>query len=192
MKPEIWGLTGGVASGKTTAAAFFKELGLEVIDADQLARELSAPNGNAHPLILRRFGTCDRAKLRELVFRDPKARHDLEAILHPLIQAECLARIEKLTASGLKGPFIYEAALLIETGRYHDLQGLIVVEAPRQNRVDRLLSRDGITRELAEKMIDSQVTDEMRRAAATEILENLGTAEELREKTRELVARRGW
>jgi len=85
-KPEVWGLTGGVASGKSLAARFLAELGAEVLDADRLARGLA--EGPARAEIEKRFGTSDRARLRELVFADAGARRDLEAILHPLIRAE--------------------------------------------------------------------------------------------------------
>src|SRR5271167_754127 len=90
---EVWGLTGGIASGKSSVARFLEKAGLYIIDADQLARDLSKEGGKAHPLIVKRFGTADRAKIRETVFNDPKARKDLEAILHPLIGEESRKRM---------------------------------------------------------------------------------------------------
>ncbi len=175
---EVWGLTGGVASGKTAVARLFAERGIPVIDADQITRELSREKGVAHPLILKRFGTVDRLELREIVFNDIEARKDLEAILHPLIQAESLRQIQASRSAHL----VYEAALLVETGRYRDFSGLIVVDASRSTRKKRLIARDGVTTEMAEKMLNSQTADARRLEAATVVIENSGTLEELRQK----------
>lgn len=180
----VWGLTGGIASGKSLAARFFEEAGIAVIDADQLARELSSEGGAAHGLILKRFGTADRAKLREIVFSDPKARKDLEAILHPLIARTAQEKIR------IKGtPALFEAALLVETGRYREMEGLIVIESPLEDRVRRLVARDSCTNEMARQIIASQTDDETRRRAATWVIENSGTPEELRVKVQELGSR---
>ncbi|MCM2277214.1 MAG: dephospho-CoA kinase [Oligoflexia bacterium] len=190
----VWGLTGGIASGKSAAARFFEQEGIPVIDADQISRELSREGGPAHPLIVQRFGTGDRAKLREAIFADPKARRDLEAILHPLIQMESLRQMKALAEKwapkhALPGhplPILYEAALLVETGRYRTLKGLIVVEAPRELRIERLIGRDGGSRPLAEKILGAQASDEARRQAATYLLENSGSLELLHEQVRSL------
>src|SRR5690606_18150449 len=121
---QIWGLTGGIASGKSTVARIFAENGIGVLDADALTRELSAPGGAAHAAIEKRFGTADRSRLREMVFRDPQARKDLEGILHPLIRLESERRIRdalsERMAKGERLPLrmIYEATLLVETGRH--------------------------------------------------------------------------
>ncbi len=173
---RLIGLTGGIASGKSLAARFFKEVGIPVIDADQIARELSREGGAAYPAILKRFGTADRRELRKLVFADPQARRDLEAILHPLIEVEMLRRI-----SELKAPVVlYEAALLVETKRYETLDGLILIDAPKAVRRQRLIQRDGIPENLADQMLSAQASDEERRAAATIVIENTGTADQLR------------
>jgi dephospho-CoA kinase len=175
---NVWGLTGGIASGKSTVARIFSELGIPVVDADQVARQLAAKGGAAHLPILDRFGTTDRSSLREIVFSDPQARKDLEAILHPLIKAESERQLQKLGP----GVVLYEAALLVETGRYKDFRGLIVVDAPREQRKQRLIERDHCSPELAEKILLAQSSDENRRAAATFVLENSGTEQELRAK----------
>lgn len=193
---EVWGLTGGIAAGKSVAARFFAEEGIPVIDADRIARELSQPGGAAHAQISKRFGTADRVQLREIVFQDPAARRDLEAILHPMIQAESYRRMAEAAASfpsGVGKPrMIYEAALLVETGRYKQLSGLLVVEAPMAVRRERLISRDGVAPELADRIIAAQASDEERRAAATHVLRNNGTLDELRRAVQEWIAQKGW
>jgi dephospho-CoA kinase len=194
---EIWGLTGGIASGKSSAALIFKELGFPVLDADRIARELSAPDGAAHSQIVARFGTADRNQLRERVFADPAARKDLEAILHPLIQSESLRRMEALaaaTAPKKSGPLriLYEAALLVETGRYKQMAGLIVVDAPRELRRNRLIERDGFAPELADQILGAQISDEARLAAASAVIPNRGTIEDMRSFIEGFVREKGW
>ncbi|MGK5085013.1 dephospho-CoA kinase [Bdellovibrionota bacterium FG-1] len=182
---QVWGLTGGIASGKSTAARIFAERGIPVVDADTIARELASPGGAAYAQILTRFGTADRAELRKIVFADPKARQDLEAILHPLIQAESLKRINQIRQLSQIGtlsdsPILYEAALLVETGRYRDLAGLIVVDADPAIRRARLIARDGISETLADQILASQISDSVRRQAATHVLINNGSVDDLR------------
>ncbi len=196
---EVWGLTGGIASGKTTVARFFEAEDVTVIDADQISRDLSSPGGAAHAAILKRFGTDDRRKLREIVFRDLAARKDLEAILHPLIAAESRRRMEEAArrskgpkASDGRTPVIYEAALLVETGRYRDFEGLIVVEAARDLRMQRLVNRDRVEEALAQQMINAQISDAERRKVASQVWENAGDLDELRARVRAFVAERGW
>ena len=182
---RIWGLTGGVASGKSSAARFFREAGIPVVDADEVARELSAPGGGAFASIVARFGTADRAELRRIVFADPAARAALEGILHPLIRSASQARLEALPGNVA----LYEAALLVEKGVPPGFEGLIVVEAPREERLRRLMARDAIDRTLAEKMIDAQASDAERRAAATHLLVNDAGEDTLRLRVTALAER---
>jgi len=183
----VWGLTGGIAAGKSLAARFFAEEGIPVLDADQLARGLTAPGGAGYEPVMKRFGTVDRQRLREIVFADSEARRDLEAILHPLIRAESESRLKELALKagwvpgGAPVPVIYEAALLVETGRYRDLDGLIVVEAPRDIREARLIARDGVSPELARQILDAQTSDEARAKVASVVLRNDRDADALRE-----------
>lgn len=178
---DIWGLTGGVAAGKSTVASIFKKLGYTVIDADQISHQLREEDGAAYPAIMHRFGTADHQKLREIVFGDPKARKDLEAIMHPLIQAESMHRISLLAAAqpGKKLLVFYEAALLVETQRYKTLSGLIVVDAPLEERLERLMARDGISEEIAYQILNSQISEEERRKAADFVIKNTGSIKEL-------------
>ncbi len=188
---RIFGLTGGIASGKSTVARLLAAAGIPVVDADLIARELNSEGGKAYPAIVQRFGTADRRELRKLVFSDPQARKDLEAILHPLIQAESLVRLHAAANSSRFQPAVlaYEAALLVETGRYRDFEGLIVVDAPREVRRQRLITRDGLAPELADAILASQASDEERRAVATLVIDNSGNLTELRDRVNEVISR---
>jgi dephospho-CoA kinase len=187
---KVWGITGGIASGKSTAAKFFAQEGIPVIDADQIARALSEEGGAAYPKILARFGTADRARIREIVFRDPAARTELEAILHPLIVQESQRQLDLLSAEN-KTLALYEATLLVETGRYKTLDGLIVVDCPRELRRQRLVTHRGLSGEMADRILDAQIPDETRRKAATRIIENSGTLTELQQKVHEFLVEEG-
>lgn len=178
----VIGLTGGVASGKSAVARIFREkAGIPVIDADWIARDLSREGGLAAPQILTRFGTLDRAELRKKIFSNPLARKELEAILHPLIAEESHKRVVEFARAGAPVA-LYEAALLVETGRYKELDGLIVVEAPLEARIARLMGRDGVTREMALNMIGAQASDEQRAHVATLLIQNDGDLHALEEK----------
>lgn len=181
-----------MAAGKSTVARIFAENGIPVLDADLVARELGGPSGAAHGPILKRFGTADRARLREIVFADARARKDLEAILHPLIREESLRRMAELAARAGRRHVIYEAALLVETGRYRDFAGLIVVESLAKSRKARLIERDGADDALAERMIASQASEEKRREAATEVITNDGSLDDLRQKVESFIVSHGW
>ena len=189
-KAEIWGLTGGIASGKSSAARFFSELGIPVVDADEIARSIMKEQGPAYQTVLEHFGTTDRSQLRELIFNNPQKKKELEAILHPYIQVESRKQIESLAT---KHPIvIYEASLLIETGKHKDLQGLILVEAPNELRIKRLMSRPGISEDLANKIIISQLPSEKQIAHANEIFENTKEMDDLRAQVRHFAERKGW
>lgn len=188
---RVWGLTGGIASGKSTAARFFVESGVPVLDADAVAAELRVKGGAAYEAIVERFGTAEREKLREIVFADPGARRELEAILHPLIQAESDRRITRMVeqrrATG-ESPvlIIYEAALLVETGRYRQFDGLILVTASEEARVKRLSESREMSEAGALKIVRSQMPESDKRAVADYVIENNGSLEELRRSVEEI------
>ncbi len=170
------GLTGGIGCGKSTVASLFSRLGIPVIDADALARELVEPGEPALRAITERFGetilrpdgTLDRAKLRARVFDDPEARRDLEAILHPRIRSAMKERLAQLEA-----PYaILEIPLLLEAGWQKAVDRILVVDTPPETQIARLLKRGGITRTEAEKIIATQLDRERRLAAADDILLN--------------------
>ncbi len=177
-------LTGGIASGKTTAARRFAELGATVIDADEVARALVEPGMPALAEILARFGDgvegadrrLDRRALRERVFRDPDARRDLEAILHPRIRAEMARRVAAAT-----GPYvILVIPLLVEGGRRDDLDRILVVDVAEETQRRRLLERDRVSPEIADAMLAAQARRAERLARADEVLSNEDGLEALR------------
>lgn len=170
------GLTGGIASGKSTVAGFFADLGAAIIDTDLIARELVVPGSPALEEIAGRFGrdmlapdgTLDRAALRRLVFADASQRRDLEAILHPLIRAEAMSR-----ANASRAPYVLVVVpLLFETGFDALVDRTLVVDCPEHIQLDRLQARDGVSAEEARAIIAAQMDRERRRAAADDIIDN--------------------
>ncbi len=181
---RIYGLTGSLGSGKSTAAQYFRELGVPIIDADQIARDLRAPGGEAEAHILARFKTIDPAELRKIISSDPSAKKDLEAILHPLILKESLKRFAALHQSMTQGYALYEAALLVESGRAKDFEGVILVQAPRDLQIARVMKRDQVDEKNARQFLDANSTDELKQKFATHTIVNSGSLENLRDKVR--------
>lgn len=185
------GLTGGVASGKSTVAAILAELGAVVIDADQLAREVVAPgtDGLARvvaefgPQVLTETGELDRAALGAIVFADEAARRRLEAIIHPLVHA----RGRELEAAAPPDALVvHDIPLLAESGRAESFDAVIVVDAPHEVQVDRMTSQRGWTPDDAQARIAAQATREQRLGVATHVIENTGTLEDLRDRVTEV------
>jgi dephospho-CoA kinase len=178
------GLTGGVASGKSTVAGLFAELGIPVIDTDTIARELTATGTPTLAEIVRGFGPgilndageLDRRRLRSRVFSDPAQRQRLEAILHPLIRAEALAR-----ADAAESPYVLLAVpLLFESGFDQLVDRSLVVDCPEPAQLERLKLRDGSDDAEARAMLAAQIPRERRRAAADDIIDNSGSIDGLR------------
>ena len=196
MKPAfpVYALTGGIASGKSAAAGFLRELGVEVIDADAIARELRSPGGLAEAPILAAFGTLDPKLLRAKIAGSPEEKRRLESILHPLIAAESGRRFAAIANRASPGGFVgtkyavYEAALIVEAGRAADFAGLILVESAKEFQLSRLVARDGMESRVARQFIGAQALASVKRAAATHHIKNDGTLEELREKVGRLHA----
>jgi dephospho-CoA kinase len=184
----IVGLTGGVASGKSELSRRFEARGIVVADADVAARAVVAPGHPALAQIVARFGTqllredgsLDRAALRQRIFEDPVARRDLEAITHPAIRA-LLQQACREAAS----PYAVAAIpLLTEVGAraaYPWLDRIVVVDAPEATQHARLMQRDGISAELAQRMIAAQATRAARLAIADDVVVNDGDAERLQD-----------
>jgi dephospho-CoA kinase len=177
------GLTGGIGSGKTTVAKRLAELGAVVIDADVLAREVVAVGTPGLDQVVERFGrdmltadgSLDRAKLGSVVFADPDALADLNAIVHPLV-AE---RTAELTGqAGADDVVVYDVPLLVENKLQDGFDVVVVVEAPLPVRMRRLIAR-GLDESDARARIARQAADIDRRAVATVVLDNSGTAEQL-------------
>jgi dephospho-CoA kinase len=194
---RIFGLTGGIASGKSVAAGFLRELGVEVIDADAIARELRAPGGAAEAPILDAFGTLDPQALRARIAASPEEKRLLESILHPLIHTESNRRFAAINARPTPGGFvgtryaIYEAALLVEAGRAGDFAGVILIESAPEVQLSRLITRDKMDPTIARQFLGAQAPTEVKRAAATHHITNDGTLEELRAKMQLLHAALG-
>ncbi len=187
------GLTGGIASGKSTVARLFAALGVPIIDTDELAREVVAPGSAMLKRITSRFGqrvmkpdgSLDRAALRSLVFADPQARAELEALTHPPILEAMRSR-----ARAAGGPYqMLVIPLLVETGLEREVDRVLVVDADEDVRVRRLQARDGATLDEARALLASQVARETRLAAADDVIVNDGDLHHLRDQVEALHAR---
>jgi dephospho-CoA kinase len=178
------GLTGGIGSGKSTVAARLADLGATVIDADALAREVLEPGTSGLARVVERFGdgvltpegTLDRPGLGAIVFNDPDALADLNAIVHPLVRQRTA---ELLAQAGEDDVVVNDVPLLVETGLQDGFDAVIVVEAPIAVRLSRLVDR-GLTEDDARSRIAAQASDEERRAVATVVIDNSGPVAELR------------
>lgn len=161
---KIIGLTGGIATGKNAVAAMLAEMGAVVIDADQLARDAVAPGTRAYqqivecfgPQVLSADGALDRQALRELVFCDPQRRQQLESLVHPAIKELALQRFADERQRGTQ-VLVYMAPLLIEAGAVDRVDEVWVVTLRPEVQLERLLARDGCSRELSQQMIAAQM-----------------------------------
>src|SRR5579863_8470842 len=179
------GLTGGIASGKSTVAQRFAELGIPVIDADVAAREVVAPGTPGLARVIERFGASilaengelDRGALRQVIFNDPGSRQDLEAILHPLIR-ESMERSAKVAA----GPYLVMVIpLLVESDSRGRVDRILVVDVDEPAQLRRVQTRDGGSLDQARAILASQVSRAARVAAADDVLLNGGTVTDLRQ-----------
>lgn len=186
-KMRVIGLTGGIATGKSAVALFFTEHGVPVIDADHLAREAVLPGSPALEQIISLFGRevvthngeLDRKRLGTLIFADPGKRRQLEGILHPEIQKLAEERIALAAAAGHQR-LIYMAPLLIEAGATGRVDDIWVVTVRPDIQLGRLMLRDGMSREQAQRMIDSQMTLSEKERYGSVIIDNSGTEAETR------------
>jgi dephospho-CoA kinase len=187
------GLTGGIASGKSTVSAILAELGAVVIDADLIAREvvargtpgLDAVVAEFGPAVLTPEGDLDRPAMGALVFADPSARKRLEAIIHPLVHQ----RSAELEAAAPPGSVIvHDIPLLAEVGRGGQFDAVVVVDTPTEEQVTRMVRDRGWTREDAESRIAAQASREERLAIATHVIDNTGSLDDLRRRVEEAYA----
>lgn len=185
------GLTGGIGSGKSQAAAEFARLGVPVIDADAVSRSLTADNGAALPEIRRRLGEAlfdkggrlNRAVLRDTVFRRPQAKQVLESIMHPLILAEIRRR--QSLAEQVYG--VIDIPLLIEQPAFSGLADrVLVVDVSEATQIERVQSRSGLEAEEIRRIMAAQADRRERLLAADDVLSNEGSVEELAAKVRRL------
>lgn len=184
----VIGLTGGVATGKSTAAKRFAELGARVFDADRFAREAVEIGEPALEEIRDRFGekviapdgSLDRRALGGIVFRDEKARRDLEAIVHPRVRQRMIASLDALREEGYRGVAILEIPLLFESkGSLELVERVVVVYAPRSLQVERLMRRSQLSREEALLRIDAQLPIDEKAARADYVVDNSTSLDEL-------------
>ncbi len=187
------GLTGGIASGKSTVSAILAELGAVVIDADAIAREvvakgtpgLEAVVGEFGPGLLTPGGALDRPAMGALVFGDAGARKRLEAIIHPLVHRRS-AELE--AAAEADAVVVHDIPLLAEVGRAGSFDAVIVVDAPREVQVARMVGDRGWTREDAESRIAAQASREDRLTIATHVVDNTGSLGDLRRRVEDVYA----
>lgn len=186
----IIGLTGGIACGKTAATDIFRKLGVPVIDADEVSRELTGPGGKALPQVALAFGAdmidaqgMKRDLMRDIIFSDPKAKQQLEEILHPMIKREMFERLK-----AVKAPYvILSVPLLLESDRWADaVKRVLVVDVSEDEQINRLVYDRHMSEEQARAIIETQISREKRVAAADDLIDNSGTLEELEEKVRGL------
>ena len=186
----VVGITGGIGSGKSTAADRFGELGVPVIDADVVAREVVEPGQPACNQVIETFGEevanedggLKRAKLRQIVFADAVKKAELENILHPIIHAEILQQLSQLTATYA----IVVIPLLAESKRQYPLDRILVVDIPPELQLDRVSVRDQQSAEQIQRIIDLQASRQERLAIADDVISNAGTTEDLLKSVDEL------
>ena len=192
-RPLRIGLTGGIASGKTTVARLFADLGVPVLDTDQIARDVVEPGQPAlgevvaafGPEILGPDGRLDRPGLRARVFADPDSRLRLEAILHPAIRAELARR-----AAAAGGPYqVWVIPLLVEGGQVDRVDRILVVDCPEEVQLARVMARDGGTEASARAILAAQASREKRVAAADDVILNDGAEADLAPQVAALDAR---
>ena len=184
------GLTGGIGCGKSTAAHFFADTGVPVIDADVIAREIVAPGRPMLRKLAESFGedllhpdgTIDRARLRQQVFTDPLKREKLESLLHPEIRDEMVRR-----ADAIEKPYaLLVIPLLVEKGWQGLVDRVLVIDCPTSLQIERTIARDDTDEIQARAILASQVSREERLAAADDVLANDGTLDKLRQQVQDL------
>lgn len=187
------GLTGGIATGKSTVASMLRELGAKIIDADQLAREIVEPGQEAWQEIIEAFGkeilrtdkSIDREKLRKIVFKDETARRRLESVTHPRIRALAQRKMQNLGAQGAE-VLVYEAPLLFENRVHLWLRPVILVACDPATQRTRLRERDRLNDDEIEQHLKAQMSLEEKRRLADYIIENSGDLEELKRRVNEV------
>lgn len=194
-KPLRVGITGGIAAGKSTVASMLRQEGAAVVDADQIAYELVTPGSEVLRRVEEAFGAdvvdghgrLLREKLGRIVFADVASRQQLESIMHPAIIEEANRRIDEMGQQGHAVVF-YEAALLVETGRYREMDRLVVVIADDEVRIERLISRSLLSRQEAQRRLSAQLPQENKERLADYVIDNSGTFEETRSQVERIWA----
>jgi len=191
---RIFGLTGNFGSGKSTVAGMFRRAGIPVIDADRISQKVTAPGGRAYPGIVFEFGSgillpdgrIDRKKLGEIVFADPARRKRLEDITHPVILEATKEYLEKLSEKGCRAAMI-EAALIHEIGIKDTFEAVICVRCDQETQLQRVTSRDGISREEALSRFRTQMNTELKALWSDHVIDNSGSIDETRTQVERIV-----
>jgi dephospho-CoA kinase len=181
---KLVGLTGGVGSGKSTVAEMMRELGAEVVDADEATHAVYEPGNPGFDAVLREFGDdyvdggrIDRSRLGELVFRDDDARRRLNSIVHPLVRDWMAQRTAEAAERGVE-VVVQDVPLLFENGLERLFSTVVLVYVPEEVQIERLVSGRGFTPERARAMIGAQMPIENKRGLAHHVINNTGTREE--------------
>ena len=183
-------LTGGIASGKSAVSACFEKLGVPIVDTDVIARQVVEPGSPALERITRELGAgfldkdggLNRTKMRQAIFSDPDLKSRLEAILHPLIGREVLQQVNQLDS-----PYcIIVIPLFAESSAYAWIDRVLVVDATEDAQIERVMARDGISRDQARAILNAQASRQDRLALADDILDNSGRLSELSERVKAL------
>jgi len=190
----VIGLTGGVASGKTTVSEVLREEGAILIDADQIARELVQPKTEAWQELVRAFGneilerdgSIRRQKLASLIFSNPRQRSVLDRILHPRIREEIRRRLKGIEQKNPEALVVIDAPLLIETGGHREMDKVIVVACTETQQIERLRRRSQLSEDQARAMLSSQMPLEEKKRVADYVIGNDGSPEETRRKARDI------
>jgi dephospho-CoA kinase len=190
------GLTGGIASGKSTVAAMLRELGFDVLDADSLAHKLMEPGHPAYDEIAREFGAAivdssgriDRGKLAAVVFADRAKLDRLNAIVHPRVKEALLRQFEEWARNGTRDAAFVEAALLVEAGYDKELDGMVVAWSRPEQQLERLRAR-GLSDEEARRRIAAQLPVEEKLGYATEKIDCSGSLADTRRQVEALAAK---
>lgn len=186
----VIGMTGGIGSGKSTAEKFFRELGVPVFDADDIVHEVTRPGQPALAQIAAQFGpdalcedgSLDRAYMRKIVFDDPAKRHQLEAILHPLVRQTFQRKISETRA-----PYcVLAIPLLLEAQQQDLVDRILVIDVPEEEQVRRAREREGLSAHDIKRIMATQVDRDTRLAAADDTLHNNGSLADLRKSIEKL------
>ena len=188
------GLTGGIASGKSTVSEIFASLGAKILDADEVAREVLLPGQPAWTRLRQAFGqgffnsdgTVKRQKLRKLVFADPEKRKQLNAIVHPEVMREINRKSETLSSSIQRGVLLVDVPLLLEVGVANRFDKVVVVYASESVQIKRLMQRDGISEEEAKQALKAQMVLKKKVEQADYVIDNSGRLEETRSQVKQV------
>ncbi|MEA2932700.1 MAG: dephospho-CoA kinase [Actinomycetota bacterium] len=177
----VVGLTGGIGSGKSTVSAMLAERGAVVVDTDAVARRVVAPGGSAHDALVARFGAAlasDRRALAGVVFSDPSALADLNAVVHPAVREEVGRQLDELRAGDAE-VVVLAVPLLVETGGSYDVAAVIVVDCPEDVAVRRLVEHRGMDEDDVRRRMAAQASRERRTAAADVVIHNDASLDDL-------------